>query len=40
MPIIYGSYKTVWKRLKKWQKEGIWNRIFKSLSSKSYDRVS
>ena len=23
MPLKYGSYKTAWKRLKKWQEEGI-----------------
>jgi transposase len=24
MPLEYGSYKTAWKRLKKWQDEGVW----------------
>jgi len=24
MPLKYDSYKTAWKRLKKWQEEGIW----------------
>ncbi|MEM2174304.1 MAG: transposase [Candidatus Micrarchaeia archaeon] len=33
MPLIYGSYKTAWRRLKKWQEEGIWERIFNFLSS-------
>jgi len=33
MPIQYGSYKTAWKRLKRWQDEGVWNRIFKRLAS-------
>jgi hypothetical protein len=23
IPLRYGSYKTAWKRLKKWQEEGI-----------------
>jgi transposase len=41
MPIRYGSYKTAWKRLKRWQKEGVWDRIFKALESmRSYDRVA
>jgi transposase len=40
MPLKYGSYKTAWKRLKNWQEEGIWNRIFKSLASiRSHNRV-
>jgi transposase len=33
MPLEYGSYKTAWKRLKKWQDEGVWDRIFRALSS-------
>ena len=33
MPLKYGSYNTAWKKLKKWQEEGIWNRIFKALAS-------
>ncbi|MEM2668243.1 MAG: hypothetical protein QXE60_05705 [Candidatus Methanomethylicaceae archaeon] len=33
MPIKYGSYVTAWRRLKKWQEEGIWERIFNSLVS-------
>jgi transposase len=33
MPLEYGSYKTAWKRLKKWQDEGVWDRIFKALAS-------
>lgn len=41
MPLKYGSYKTAWKRLKKWQEEGVWNRIFKVLASiRSYKRVA
>ncbi|MEM2896709.1 MAG: IS5 family transposase [Candidatus Bathyarchaeia archaeon] len=40
MPIRYGSYKTAWKRLKRWQKEGVWERIFKAIASmRSHDRV-
>jgi transposase len=41
MPIRYGSYKTAWKRLKRWQKEGVWERIFKALASmRGCERVS
>jgi transposase len=39
MPLEYGSYKTAWKRLKKWQDEGIWDRIFRALSSIREHRV-
>ena len=31
MPLKYGSYKTAWKRLKKWQDEGVWDRMFRAL---------
>jgi transposase len=24
MPLEHGSYKTAWRRLKKWQDEGLW----------------
>jgi transposase len=33
MPLRYGSYKTAWRRLKKWQDEGVWYRILKALAS-------
>jgi len=33
MPPEYGSYKTAWRRLKRWQDEGVWDRIFKALAS-------
>jgi transposase len=33
MPLEYGSYKTAWKRLKKWQEMSIWDRIFRALAS-------
>jgi transposase len=33
MPIKYGSYKTAWRRLKKWQDEGVWDKILKELAS-------
>jgi transposase len=33
MPVKYGSYKTAWRRLKKWQEMGIWDSIFKALAS-------
>ena len=41
MPLKYGSYKTAWRRLRKWQDEGVWDRILKVLASvRSHDRVS
>jgi len=41
MPLKYGSYKTAWKRLKRWSDEGVWDRIFKMLvSMRRYVRVS
>ena len=41
MPLKYGSYKTAWRRLKKWSDEGVWDRIFKSLASmRRYGGVS
>jgi len=33
MPLKYGSYKTAWKRLKRWQDEGVWDRICRRLAS-------
>jgi transposase len=33
MPLEYGSYKTAWRRLKKWQDEGVWDSIFRALAS-------
>lgn len=33
MPVEYGSYKTAWKKLKRWEDEGVWGRIFKALAS-------
>jgi len=32
MPLGYGSYKTAWRRLKKWQDEGVWDRILRALA--------
>jgi len=32
MPLEYGSYKTAWRRLKKWQDEGVWYRILRALA--------
>jgi transposase len=31
--ICLGSYKTAWRRLKRWQDEGVWYRIFRALAS-------
>jgi transposase len=33
MSIKYGSYKTAWRKLKKWQDEGVWDKILKELAS-------
>ena len=33
MPAKYGSYKTAWRRLRRWQDEGVWDRIFRALAS-------
>jgi len=41
MPLKYGSYKTAWRRLKKWSDEVVWYRILKVLASvRSHDRVA
>jgi transposase len=32
----YGAYQTAWRRLKRWLKEGIWNRILASAQEKAY----
>ncbi|SFJ96404.1 Putative transposase of IS4/5 family [Thermoflavimicrobium dichotomicum] len=31
MPKAYGSYVTCWRRLKQWQKDGTWERIWRKL---------
>jgi transposase len=33
MPLEFGSYRTAWRRLRRWQDEGVWDRIFRVLSS-------
>jgi transposase len=33
MPLGYGSYKTAWRRLKRWQDERVWYKIFRALAS-------
>ena len=35
-PVKYGSYVTAWRRLKRWQREGVWKRILEALISKGY----
>jgi transposase len=47
MPIRYGHYSTAFRRLKRWQGEGVWSRILMALASRRYsmgrlslDRVS
>ena len=31
MPRRYGSYTTAWRRLKQWEENGIWEKIWKKL---------
>ena len=33
-PLRYGSYKTAWRRLKDWSREGAWSRILEALMAK------
>jgi len=41
MPVGYGSYKTAWRRLRRWEEMGIWDGIFKALASmRDHSRVS
>ncbi|RLG05855.1 MAG: hypothetical protein DRN68_07970, partial [Thaumarchaeota archaeon] len=30
MPRKYGAYVTAWRRLKRWQEEGVWTRIWQA----------
>lgn len=36
MPEKYGSYVTAWRRMKRWQEEDVWDRIFQSLQDNAY----
>jgi transposase len=41
MPDRYGFYVTAWRRLKGWQEEGAWERMFKALTSaRGHGRVA
>ena len=31
MPREYGSYVTAWRRLRRWQEEGVWTRIWQAF---------
>ncbi len=33
VPVRYGHYSTASRRLKRWQDEGVWDRVFRALSS-------
>ncbi len=33
MPRKYGAYVTAWRRLKRWQEEGVWTRIWQAFLS-------
>jgi len=36
IPHRYRHYSTTWRRLKRWQKEGVWKRILEALIAKGY----
>jgi hypothetical protein len=36
MPIRYGHYLTAFRRLKRWQREGVWSSILEILVSRVY----
>jgi len=41
MSVGYGSYKTAWRRLRRWEEMGVWDSIFKTLASmRGLSRVS
>jgi len=36
MPRRYEAYQTAWRRLKRWSKEGVWNRILAAAQERAY----
>jgi transposase len=36
MPRRYGAYQTAWRRLKRWSREGVWNRILAIAQEHAY----
>lgn len=36
VPRCYGSYVTMWKRLKRWSEDGVWDRILSALQECAY----
>ena len=36
MPQIYGAYQTAWRRLDRWSKEEVWNRILAAAQEQAY----
>jgi transposase len=36
MPRLYGAYQTAWRRLKRWSKEDVWNRILAAAQERAY----
>lgn len=36
MPCKYCHYSTAWRRLKRWQEEGVWKSILEALMAKGY----
>jgi len=35
-PRCYGAYQTAWRRLKRWSKEGVWNRTLAAAQEQAY----
>ena len=38
LPKRYGSYVTCWRRLKKWEEAGVWERIWRGTLTKLHDK--
>ena len=36
MPRRYGAYQTAWRRLKRWSREGVWNKILAAAQERAY----
>ena len=37
MPVVYGSHKTAWRRLKEWEQQGVWERLWRECLNASYE---
>ena len=38
MPIKYGAPVTAWRRLRRWQEEGVWERLIEMLQERAYHK--